>query len=58
MITKFGKRFLANFIAGNSSFSSKEMALGIATGTEYALANTNSRLDGWKNPANLSSRAC
>lgn len=44
MITKFGKRFLANFIAGNSSFSSKEMALGIATGTEYALANTNSRL--------------
>lgn len=44
MITKFGKRFLANFVAGNSSFSSKEMALGIATSTEYALADTNSRL--------------
>jgi hypothetical protein len=44
MITKFGKRFLANFVAGNSSFSSKEMAIGIATGTEYALSDTNSRL--------------
>lgn len=44
MITKFGKRFLSNFIAGNSSFSSKEMALGIATENEYALSDTNSRL--------------
>jgi len=44
MITKFGKRFLANFVAGNSSFASKEMALGIATSSEYALSDTNSRL--------------
>jgi hypothetical protein len=44
MITKFGKRFLTNFIAGNSSLSSKEMAIGIATSTEYPLADTNSRL--------------
>ena len=44
MITKFGKRFLSNFIAGNSSFSSKEMALGIATESEYPVADTNSRL--------------
>lgn len=44
MITKFGKRFLANFVAGNSSFASKEMALGIATETEYPLSDTNSRL--------------
>jgi hypothetical protein len=44
MITKFGKRFLANFVAGNSSFASKEMAIGIATGTEYALSDSNSRL--------------
>jgi len=44
MITKFGKRFLANFVAGNSSFASKEMALGISTSNEYALADTNSRL--------------
>jgi len=44
MITKFGKRFLTNFVAGNSSFSSKEMALGISTNAEYALSDTNSRL--------------
>ncbi len=44
MITKFGKRFLSNFVAGNSSFSSKEMALGIATETEYPVLDTNSRL--------------
>jgi len=44
MITKFGKRFLTNFIAGNSSLSSKEMAIGIATSTEYPLSDTNSRL--------------
>lgn len=44
MITKFGKRFLANFVAGNSSFASKEMAIGIATGTEYVLSDSNSRL--------------
>jgi hypothetical protein len=44
MITKFGKRFLANFVAGNSAFASKEMALGISTSTEYPLSDTNSRL--------------
>jgi hypothetical protein len=44
MITKFGKRFLANFVAGNSSFASKEMAIGIATEDEYGLSDTNSRL--------------
>ena len=44
MITKFGKRFLTDFIAGNNSFTSKEIALGICTNSEYALSNTNSRL--------------
>ena len=44
LITKFGKRFLTNFMAGNVSFNSKELALGIATSSEYALADTNSRL--------------
>jgi len=44
LITKFGKRFLTNFIAGNTSFSSKEIAVGIATNTEYTLSDTNSRL--------------
>ncbi len=44
MITKFGKRFLTSYVAGTSSLDSKEMALGIATNSEYALADTNSRL--------------
>jgi hypothetical protein len=46
MITKFGKRFLTSFIAGTSSLSSKEMAIGIANGSalEYPLSDTNSRL--------------
>jgi len=44
MITQFGKRFLTNFVAGNVSFSKKDMAIGISNQTEYALENTNSRL--------------
>lgn len=44
MITQFGKRFLTNFIAGNVSFSTKDLAIGIANETEYPSSNTNSRL--------------
>jgi len=44
MITKFGKRFLTSYIAGNNTLDSKEMALGIATNAEYPLSDTNSRL--------------
>jgi hypothetical protein len=44
VITKFGKRFLTNFIAGNTSFSNKEIAIGIANNVEYPLSDTNSRL--------------
>lgn len=44
MITKFGKRFLTDFIAGNNSFSGKEIALGICTNSEYQLSETNSRV--------------
>jgi hypothetical protein len=44
MITKFGKRFLTSYVAGTSSLDSKEMALGIATSSEYPLSDTNSRL--------------
>ena len=29
MITKFGKRFLVSYLAGNTDFTSKELALGI-----------------------------
>ena len=44
MITKFGKRFLIDFIAGNSNFDSKDLAIGIATGTQLPEADTNTRL--------------
>ena len=44
MITKFGKRFLIDFIAGNSNFDSKDLAIGIATGTHLPEADTNTRL--------------
>ena len=33
MITKFGKRFLTNYIAGNSDFTKKDIALGIGSTT-------------------------
>lgn len=44
MITKFGKRFLTDFIAGNVSFTNKDLAIGIANGSEYPLSTSNSRL--------------
>ena len=44
MITKFGKRFLIDFIAGNSNFASKDLAIGVATGTQLPEADTNTRL--------------
>ena len=42
MITKFDKRFLTNYLAGNAVFDSKDFALGIGGSTE---ADTNTRLD-------------
>ncbi len=44
MLTKFGKRFLTSYLAGISDFGKKDIAIGIANGTDYALADTNSRL--------------
>lgn len=44
MITKFGKRFLTKYIAGNADFSSKILSVGIANNSEYAESDTNSRL--------------
>jgi hypothetical protein len=57
MITKFGKRFLIDFIAGNSNFTSKDLAIGIATGTQLSEADTNTRLgfEIYRLPVNLSS---
>lgn len=42
MITKFGKRFLTNYLAGNVPFSQKDIALGIGSSTETDLST---RLD-------------
>lgn len=44
LITKFGKRFITNIVAGNLNFNKQDLAVGIADGTDYALADTNSRL--------------
>lgn len=57
MITKFGKRFLTNYIAGNSDFISKDLAFGIATASQLAVADTNTRLgfEFYRLPVNLSS---
>jgi len=44
LITKFGKRFLTTYLAGNVSFSNKDLAIGIADGTDLAAADTNTRL--------------
>lgn len=41
VITKYGKRFLTNFLAGRDSFSSKSMAFGIDS---TAAVDTNTRL--------------
>ena len=44
IITKFGKRFLTNYIAGNVDFQLKDIALGIASSSDYAVSASNSRL--------------
>jgi len=44
MITRFGKRFLIDYIAGNRTFFDKVLSVGIATNAEYPLNDTNSRL--------------
>lgn len=42
VITRFGKRFLTNFIAGNTSFNNKDIALGIGS---TAATDLDTRLD-------------
>jgi len=44
MITKFGKRFLTNYLAGNVAFSAKELAFGIGNTTPDTNGN-DTRLD-------------
>lgn len=44
MITKFGKRFITNYLAGNIEFTSKELAFGIGSTTPNANGN-DTKLD-------------
>jgi hypothetical protein len=54
MITKFGKRFLTDFIAGNSTFNSRDIALGI--GTTVATENdTRLEFEFYRLPVSLGS---
>jgi hypothetical protein len=39
MITKFGKRFLVSYLAGNADFTSKELALGIGNAAPNSKGN-------------------
>ncbi len=56
MITKFGKRFLINYLAGNADFSKKEIALGIGSTTPNAKGNdTRLEFEFYRLPATISS---
>lgn len=44
MITKFGKRFIASYLAGMVSFPKQDIAIGIASGSDYASSDSNTRL--------------
>jgi len=54
MITKFGKRFLTDFIAGNSSFNTKDIALGISS-TAATVNDTRLGFEMYRLPVKLSS---
>jgi hypothetical protein len=56
MITKFGKRFLINYLAGNADFSKKEIALGIGNTAPNAKGNdTRLEFEFYRLPATISS---
>jgi len=56
MITKFGKRFLINYLAGNADFSKKEIALGIGSTAPNAKGNdTRLEFEFYRLPATISS---
>ncbi len=44
MITKFGKRFIASYLANMVSFTKQDIAIGIAGGSDYASSDNNTRL--------------
>jgi len=56
MITKFGKRFLTSYLAGNEPFASKELALGIGSTTPNVKGNdTKLDFEFYRLPVELSS---
>ena len=56
MITKFGKRFLTNYLAGNVGFSTKELAFGIGSTAENADGNdTRLNFEFYRVPVNINS---
>lgn len=54
MITKFGKRFLTNYLAGNSDFTRKDIALGIGSTTPTE-NNTKLEFEFYRLPTTLGS---
>lgn len=54
MITKFGKRFLASYLAGDSNFYSKDIALGISSDAE-SVNDTRLGFEIYRLPVSLSS---
>lgn len=54
IITKFGKRFLTNFIAGRSSFNEKSLAIGIDS-TEATENDTRLGLEFYRTPVEFGS---
>jgi len=56
MITKFGKRFLTNYLAGNISFSEKELAFGIGSTAANSSGNdTRLEFEFYRVPVKLTS---
>lgn len=56
MITKFGKRFLTSYLAGNNTFSSKDLAFGIGSVTPNAKGNdTRLNFEIYRVPVSISS---
>jgi hypothetical protein len=54
VITRFGKRFLTNFIAGNTSFKNKDIALGIGS-TAATELDTRLQFEFYKAPVSFGS---
>jgi len=54
MITRFGKRFLTNYLAGNADFGQKELAFGIGS-TEASADNTRLNFEFYRVPVTIGS---